>query len=273
MRRRTKRSRKQESTDEDDEVTRCVCGTTESNSNIMIQCESCSVWQHCDCMNLSAKKLPKNYWCEECRPDNHPYYQLFQPKPAANKRPSLGDSFWDLERVSKQPKKRGTLNSRVADLFDMSDMSLFNEQSDSVKDKESEIETPLLGKSQLDKVKDMDAEEEGSIDIEGSEKDKEENHDLKNEEETNASEDLGEDETNGGSVDDVENSNSQTSERTVKKNARRRDTANNSLPPKKRGRKNVNSNGSTSRLSGNTGKKINVEDSQTQSKIIFRIHI
>ncbi|KAJ3309089.1 Histone-Lysine N-Methyltransferase ash1l [Boothiomyces sp. JEL0838] len=42
--------------DSDDEVTRCVCGTSESIGT-MIQCETCSVWQHCECVNL-GKKLP-----------------------------------------------------------------------------------------------------------------------------------------------------------------------------------------------------------------------
>ncbi|KAJ3257792.1 hypothetical protein HK103_004260 [Boothiomyces macroporosus] len=50
--------------DSDDEVTRCVCGTSGNTKLIsesigtMIQCETCSVWQHCECVNL-GKKLPK----------------------------------------------------------------------------------------------------------------------------------------------------------------------------------------------------------------------
>ncbi|KAH6570048.1 hypothetical protein BASA60_007975 [Batrachochytrium salamandrivorans] len=54
----------------DDEVTRCLCGDT-APKGVMVQCDQCSVWQHCDCMNLAGKKLPKKYFCEQCRPESH----------------------------------------------------------------------------------------------------------------------------------------------------------------------------------------------------------
>ncbi|KAJ8329473.1 uterine gland development [Batrachochytrium dendrobatidis] len=55
----------------DDEVTRCICGDTASKG-VMVQCDECGVWQHCDCMNLAGKKLPKKYFCEQCKPESHP---------------------------------------------------------------------------------------------------------------------------------------------------------------------------------------------------------
>ena len=33
---------------------------------MMIQCEQCLVWQHCDCMGVSES--PEHYLCEECSP-------------------------------------------------------------------------------------------------------------------------------------------------------------------------------------------------------------
>ena len=38
----------------------------------MIQCEQCLVWQHYDCIGI--KEEPDNYYCEECQPENHPFW-------------------------------------------------------------------------------------------------------------------------------------------------------------------------------------------------------
>jgi len=41
---------------------------------MMIQCGECAVWQHAPCVGINQKKhVPKLYYCEECRPENHPY--------------------------------------------------------------------------------------------------------------------------------------------------------------------------------------------------------
>jgi hypothetical protein len=39
----------------------------------MVQCETCSVWQHGLCMGYEAVELLHNdaYHCEQCRPDLH----------------------------------------------------------------------------------------------------------------------------------------------------------------------------------------------------------
>jgi len=39
----------------------------------MIQCEDCGVWQHGICVNITKKNTPKNYYCQKCRPEFHPY--------------------------------------------------------------------------------------------------------------------------------------------------------------------------------------------------------
>ena len=35
---------------------------------MMIQCERCLVWQHCDCMGVKENENIDHYLCEECSP-------------------------------------------------------------------------------------------------------------------------------------------------------------------------------------------------------------
>ncbi|XP_051991564.1 histone-lysine N-methyltransferase ASH1L-like [Xyrauchen texanus] len=51
--------------DKDDDVIRCICGMYK-DEGLMIQCEKCMVWQHCDCMRLEAEV--EHYLCELCDP-------------------------------------------------------------------------------------------------------------------------------------------------------------------------------------------------------------
>ncbi|KTF95446.1 hypothetical protein cypCar_00018437 [Cyprinus carpio] len=51
--------------DKDDDVIRCICGMYK-DEGLMIQCEKCMVWQHCDCMRLEADV--EHYLCEQCDP-------------------------------------------------------------------------------------------------------------------------------------------------------------------------------------------------------------
>jgi hypothetical protein len=79
--------------DDDQEVTRCVCGEDEVSPTsvnlvladvlqkegqikidvgLFIQCDKCSVWQHGYCVGLFANyDVPDKYWCELCKPDLH----------------------------------------------------------------------------------------------------------------------------------------------------------------------------------------------------------
>ncbi|KAF9923189.1 hypothetical protein FBU30_006741 [Linnemannia zychae] len=42
---------------------------------VMIQCETCKVWQHCPCVGLGDGLVtPDKYYCDSCRPENHPYH-------------------------------------------------------------------------------------------------------------------------------------------------------------------------------------------------------
>lgn len=55
----------EKSAEEDEEVIRCVCNIFK-DEGLMIQCEKCFVWQHCDCMGVNGDI--ENYLCELCNP-------------------------------------------------------------------------------------------------------------------------------------------------------------------------------------------------------------
>ncbi|KAJ1718884.1 Histone deacetylase complex subunit, partial [Coemansia biformis] len=59
--------------EEDDGVVRCVCGER-NDGELMIQCETCQVWQHTLCMGIRDEAhIPDKYYCEKCHPEDHPY--------------------------------------------------------------------------------------------------------------------------------------------------------------------------------------------------------
>ncbi len=79
--------------EEEEGVTRCVCGKSDS-FGLMICCEGsisrffsfhlltdlpdCGVWQHTECVGLTDKRRISRkfkYYCELCRPDGHPYFK------------------------------------------------------------------------------------------------------------------------------------------------------------------------------------------------------
>lgn len=41
------------------------------NLGLMVQCDKCEVWQHCECIGLNQDKLPDHYYCDQCQPENH----------------------------------------------------------------------------------------------------------------------------------------------------------------------------------------------------------
>ncbi|KZZ97366.1 Spen-like protein [Moelleriella libera RCEF 2490] len=78
-RRQTKKTKKAQEADqsqEAEEVIRCVCGATEQDEDsgeAWISCETCYAWQHNVCVGVSSfeDEIPDNYWCEQCRPQDH----------------------------------------------------------------------------------------------------------------------------------------------------------------------------------------------------------
>jgi len=74
---RGKKSKKQPEPEEtEEEIIRCVCGATEQDGDSgepWIACDNCGAWQHNICMGMSqySEDLPKEYFCEQCRPEEH----------------------------------------------------------------------------------------------------------------------------------------------------------------------------------------------------------
>ncbi|KAI1321871.1 hypothetical protein F5Y16DRAFT_413623 [Xylariaceae sp. FL0255] len=64
----TKKNLPTPSTDRGNQI-RCICNTTLSHINgngYMVQCESCEMWLHGNCVNISRQTLPRVYICAFC---------------------------------------------------------------------------------------------------------------------------------------------------------------------------------------------------------------
>ncbi|KAG8519965.1 Histone-lysine N-methyltransferase ASH1L, partial [Galemys pyrenaicus] len=61
----TSASEKENGHEKDDDVIRCICGLYK-DEGLMIQCDKCMVWQHCDCMGVNSDV--EHYLCEQCDP-------------------------------------------------------------------------------------------------------------------------------------------------------------------------------------------------------------
>ncbi|KAF1800903.1 hypothetical protein V8B55DRAFT_1531727 [Mucor lusitanicus] len=108
--RRRSQSTSDENSSDGGSITRCVCGETHS-VGLMVQCDKCEVWQHCECMGLEQPDIPDHYYCEQCKPENH---KSLRQHNGRTKR-----QYVSTERaaaVVKAPKKRMTLNSREASM-------------------------------------------------------------------------------------------------------------------------------------------------------------
>eukprot|EP00730_Choanoeca_flexa_P007757 TRINITY_DN12387_c0_g3_i2.p1 TRINITY_DN12387_c0_g3~~TRINITY_DN12387_c0_g3_i2.p1 ORF type:complete len:1379 (+),score=340.90 TRINITY_DN12387_c0_g3_i2:89-4225(+) len=57
----------EESEEEQDWVTRCICGFTH-NDEFMVSCDECDTWQHIDCLEFDPDNVPEKYICDGCRP-------------------------------------------------------------------------------------------------------------------------------------------------------------------------------------------------------------
>merc|ERR1711981_1386212 len=51
--------------DEDEERIECLCGQYK-DEGLMIQCEKCHVWQHCDCVGQTGEDESESYLCPKC---------------------------------------------------------------------------------------------------------------------------------------------------------------------------------------------------------------
>ncbi|KAI0578774.1 SPOC multi-domain protein [Pyrenophora tritici-repentis] len=67
-------SAEQDDEEEEDAIIRCVCGDQRDiRGRQMICCDSCAAWQHNKCLGLPEGDFweGKDYYCEQCRPDQH----------------------------------------------------------------------------------------------------------------------------------------------------------------------------------------------------------
>ena len=72
---KTKKQQEEEEEEEEEETVRCLCGAEEDEEDEgrnFTCCDNCNVWQHNDCMGLPLKYEPKEYFCEQCKPEDHP---------------------------------------------------------------------------------------------------------------------------------------------------------------------------------------------------------
>ncbi|KAL2116111.1 hypothetical protein VTJ04DRAFT_10366 [Mycothermus thermophilus] len=92
----------------EEEVIRCVCGATEQDEDSgepWIACDQCGAWQHNICMGMSqyTEDLPKEYFCELCRPENHT--ELLEGMKNGEKPWEARRKIYEEEKAEK--KKRG----------------------------------------------------------------------------------------------------------------------------------------------------------------------
>ncbi|KAF6806052.1 phd finger domain-containing protein [Colletotrichum musicola] len=116
-----KRGRKKKQEEEpEEEIIRCVCGATEQDGDSeepWIACDKCTAWQHNVCMGMSVftEDLPKNYYCEQCAPQDHKDLLAAMAK---------GERPWEARRKAyeeeqnekkKKKKKGGRGGKRASD--------------------------------------------------------------------------------------------------------------------------------------------------------------
>ncbi|OAA57131.1 phd finger domain protein [Niveomyces insectorum RCEF 264] len=87
--------------DTEEEIIRCICGATEQDGDpgeAWIACDRCAAWQHNVCMGMSVfdEDLAKDYFCEQCKPENHK--ELLE-------RMARGEKPWEERRRAFQEEK------------------------------------------------------------------------------------------------------------------------------------------------------------------------
>ncbi|KAF7721950.1 hypothetical protein EC973_003911 [Apophysomyces ossiformis] len=100
-------------------VTRCVCGD-QHNVGLMVQCDKCEVWQHCDCVGLTEEEIPDHYYCDLCKPENHQTIKThgrvkraYQPIDSSRKRQStISDDAGHSAELHKADSEGGRVPKR-----------------------------------------------------------------------------------------------------------------------------------------------------------------
>ncbi|KAF9350725.1 hypothetical protein BGX26_011154 [Mortierella sp. AD094] len=95
----------------------------------MIQCETCKVWQHCPCVGLgNGEVTPDKYYCDSCRPENHPYRVQDGQLIPSSKRAYHTPSTISAGSKAKASKKRSTAISK--DASHLTELSFTEQGSD-----------------------------------------------------------------------------------------------------------------------------------------------
>lgn len=116
----------EEAAEDEEEVTRCLCGQQEypgpplseaygaseaqadDAGGLFIQCDGCSVWQHGGCVGIfDEAQSPDKYYCEECRPKQHEVH--------VDNRGYVARFTSSFLTGNPSPRTRSCLNSLVAD--------------------------------------------------------------------------------------------------------------------------------------------------------------
>jgi hypothetical protein len=105
----------------EEEIIRCVCGATEQDEDSgepWIACDQCGAWQHNICMGMSqyTEDLPKEYFCELCRPENHK--ELLAGVAKGEKPWEARRKAYEEEKTEKKKKGPKKGKKRASDLKD-----------------------------------------------------------------------------------------------------------------------------------------------------------
>ena len=103
----------------EEEVIRCVCGATEQDEDSgepWIACDQCGAWQHNICMGMSqyTEDLPKEYFCELCRPENH--QELLEGIERGERPWETRRKLYEEEKAEKKKKGPKKGKKRTSDL-------------------------------------------------------------------------------------------------------------------------------------------------------------
>ncbi|KAI8638999.1 hypothetical protein BD408DRAFT_279541 [Parasitella parasitica] len=142
-------------TAEDESITRCVCGESHS-LGLMVCCDECEVWQHCECMGLEKEEIPDEYFCELCRPSDHIEIKSYD-KTRRYYKPRLPVTA-EVGADKKTAKRRTTLNSREASISLEEVLAFRNaiKQSKNYGSSDVEITTSQVQVQQYDAILAMD---------------------------------------------------------------------------------------------------------------------
>ncbi|TEA19539.1 Transcription factor BYE1 [Colletotrichum sidae] len=166
---RKKKQQEKEPEEDEEEIIRCVCGATEQDGDSeepWIACDKCTAWQHNVCMGMSVftEDLPKNYYCEQCAPQDHKELLAAMER---GERPweARRKAYEDEQNEKKKRKKKGPRGGgkRASDLKeDLSQETRSNKAEDSpapseAKDKKEKKDAGSKGAGGKRKARDDDA--------------------------------------------------------------------------------------------------------------------